>query len=301
MPFLSSPSFQHPFFLSAPTISMMFESLISEQNYSLTDLLWSSVYYGDRRRWRIIGLYLRALLGSRRINEATRYLAVLKTNPAKYSVATAPVLQGLLEGKYFAHCTAFYSFLAAQPSDCIHDPRGFFAALLAANQQKNYPLVLSIFQVVLEKGFWPNRAVVYAVTELYAKGDFWREKYAREMKRLQTEGEIDVNKQLEVLARSRLPQFISGAKVIGDFCNRNHECVITLDSQNNLSLKLATYEETQRRMRTISAFLEVIKKYKTSDYDRRFLVIRSIENDTAIAKLLQQELIPPVYSIVRVR
>ena len=176
-----------------------------------------------------------------------------------------------MEGKYFAHCTAFYSFLAAQPSDCIHDPRGFFAALLAANQQKNYPLVLSIFQVVLEKGFWPNRAVVYAVTELYAKGDFWREKYAREMKRLQTEGEIDVNKQLEVLARSRLPQFISGAKVIGDFCNRNHECVITLDS------------------------------HKTSDYDRRFLVIRSIENDTAIAKLLQQELIPPVYSIVRVR
>lgn len=287
--------------LTVPTVSMMFESLINERNYGLIDILWNNVYYGDRRRWRIIGLYVRALLGSSRIDEASEYLHTLKSNPKKYSVATAPVLQGLFEGHYYEECLAFYNFLAQQEKVYINDPRGFFAALLAAYHLKDYSAVLSIFGLVKERDYWLSRSVVYAVTEIYMKGDFWREKYTNEMQALQQQGEIDVNRQLEVLAKSRLPQFISGARVMGDFCNRNNECVIKLDAQKNLSLKLSTYEETQRRMRILSAFIEVIQKYQSSDFDRRFLVVKTIKNDTVIPKLLQQELSPSIYCIVRVR
>ena len=34
---------------------MMFESIISEKNYGLTDLLWETCSPRDQRRWNVMG------------------------------------------------------------------------------------------------------------------------------------------------------------------------------------------------------------------------------------------------------
>ena len=96
-----------------------------------------------------------------------------------------------------------------------------------------------------------------------------------------------------------MPQFVRGARIIGEFCKRNSEAQIRVKDRA-VYLKLNTYEETQRRMRLVDALLEVGSSFKERKWDRSQLVIRTVRDDESLKTMLRQELSPPVAFFVMV-
>lgn len=93
------------------------------------------------------------------------------------------MLLGYYEGGYYEKCLAFYSELQQNgKKHPIADPRGYYSVLLSAYRLKDYKLGIELFDEIEAKKFWPSREVVYAVTEIFANGDFWREKYEDALK-----------------------------------------------------------------------------------------------------------------------
>lgn len=245
-----------------------------------------------------VALYTRALLGSRRLDEAQKYLERIGNASFRIPVANSSVLLGLYEGGYDAECISFYRDLEAINPEMklLSDPRGFFAPILCAYHLKDYQTVLSIFSHVQKNDYYPSREVVYILTEIYAKGDFWKSEYEKRLKQAQEKGiNITEKLQLQILAQCRLDQFLKGGKVIGDFCKRNKESQIVIDHRKNLAIKVHTYGDTQRRLRLVDALTEVGEVYTKPELACNFLVVKTLEKDRVLGDLLKRELYPTIF------
>lgn len=97
---------------------------------------------------------------------------------------------------------------------------------------------------------------------------------------------------MKLLAEARLPQFVRGAQVIGSFCRRNNESPVLEKRGGNLSVRVNTYEDSQRRMRFLDALLEVAQNHGGKERSRSFLSVRTVENDAVLKRMLRQELSP---------
>lgn len=238
------------------------------------------------------------------MEETRPFLERIKNSSFHILVANSAVLLGLYEGGYDSECVSFYRELEAMDPDMklITDPRGFFAAILCAYHMKEYPTVLSIFSHVQIKDYYPSREVVYVMTEIFAKGDFWKPEYAKRLKQAEEMGiTVSESLQMEILAQCRLEQFLQGGNVIGLFCKRNKESQIVTDRRKNLALKIHTYDETQRRLRLVSALVEVGEEYSMSELSRNFLVVRTLKNDQVVKDLLKRDLYPTIFFFEHVR
>lgn len=93
-------------------------------------------------------------------------------------IGNSCILLGYYEGGYYEKCIAFYSDLEqCGKKHPIADPRGYYSVLLSAYRLKDYKMGIELYEEIEAKKFWPSREVVYAVTEIFANGDFWRKKY----------------------------------------------------------------------------------------------------------------------------
>ena len=237
------------------------------------------------------------------MDETRPFLERIKNSSFQILVANSAVLLGLYEGGYDAECVSFYRDLEVIDAEMklITDPRGFFAAILCAYHLKDYPTVLSIFSHVQTKDYYLSREVVYAMTEIFAKGDFWRPEYEKRLKQAEKMGvTMTETLQLEILAQCRLAQFLDGGRVIGLFCKRNKESQIVSDRRKNLALKVHTYDDTQRRLRLVDALVEVGEEYTKPELARSFLVVRTLERDQVLKDLLKKDLYPPIFFFAHV-
>lgn len=106
--------------------------------------------------------------------------------------------------------------------------------------------------------------------------------------------EYDVNRQTALLAQCRRPQLVRGGEIVGSFLKHNKETLIANDRKKNLYMKLSTYEETQRKLRLVDAFVEINTQLDPSQYQKDLLIVRTIRNDKPLMKLLNTELYPSI-------
>lgn len=149
---------------------MIFESLISEKDYQLIDPVWNHISIYMKHSWRVSSLYLRALLGANRLDDCRSIMTSLEKRGFSIPYANASILLGLYEGKYYEKCVSFYQKMTEYPSTRnIIDPRGYFAVILSFYQLNDYVSVISLYNFIETKHFWPSREVVYAVSEVVFK------------------------------------------------------------------------------------------------------------------------------------
>ena len=280
------------------------------------------------------------------MEEAAPFLTDLQQHEQnRIIVANAAILQGYQEGGYYSECISFFHTLESSDPTLkrLTDPRGFFAVILSAYQQHDYAEVLRIYEYVKARGIWPRREVVYALTEIFTKGEFWKVAYdhrmsslvsRQEKEELVEESDCDCNcsckqkanegieecKQASeciissspsippisdewkshVLAQCRVSQLISGALIMNEFCKRNSESLIVENARGDLMIKVLTYEETQRRMRLIGAFIEIVEEYKHPKDSQRRLIVKSVKNDNIVRDILEKELYPKIEYVEKV-
>ena len=155
--------------------------------------------------------------------EASPFIQTIQKNTYRIASANACVLLGLYEGAYYSECLSFYNNLLVADPDLKHlpDPRGFFATILSAYKLHAYSQMVSVYSLVSTRNVWASREVVYAMTDVFLRGDFWKPAYQQRVKEL---GSPDASTQLQLLAQCRIPQLLQGARIMGDFCRRNKEC-----------------------------------------------------------------------------
>lgn len=245
-------------------------------------------------------LYIRALLGSHRMAEASPFIQAIQKNAYRITSANACVLLGLYEGAYYSECLSFYNNLLVSDRDLKHlpDPRGFFATILSAYKLHDYSQMVTVYSHVSARNVWASREVVYAMTDVFLRGDFWKPAFQRRMKEL---GSVDESTQLHVLAQCRLPQLLQGARIMGDFCRRNKESVVTRNTKGDLAVKVFTYGDVQRQMRLVDALVDVSEHFVMSEGESRCLVVKTVKKDVVLEKLLRKELFPPIRCSVHVR
>ena len=100
---------------------------------------------------------------------------------------------------------------------------------------------------------------------------------------------------MKLLAEARLPQFIRGAQVMGSFCKRNNESPISVKRRDKLTMRVNTYEDSQRKMRFVDGLLEIVQHYSGKEYGKSFFLVRTVENDVVLKRMAQQELSPPLH------
>ena len=125
------------------------------------------------------------------MDEVQSFLEAMRKKNCMIPIANSCVLIGYYEGGYYRECCSFYRELTTREEKCpIIDPRGYYSALLSAYRLQEYGTVISLYQTIESKKFWPSREVVYAVTEVYSKGDFWRKRYDQAIQELQSPEEL---------------------------------------------------------------------------------------------------------------
>lgn len=277
------------------------------------------------------------------MEEATPFLTELQQHEQnRIIVANAAILQGYYEGNYYSECISFFHTLENSDPTLkrLTDPRGFFAVILSAYQQHDYLEVLRIYEYVKARGIWPRREVVYALTEIFTKGHFWKVAYDHRLGILMSHQEKEsvvetsdcdhnhINNQSneetseiaisssvssfssvspitdecksQVLAQCRVSQLISGALIMNEFCKRNNESLIAENARGDLTIKVLTYEETQRRMRLIGAFIEIVEEYKHPKYAQHQLIVKSVKDDSIVRNILEKELYPKIEFVEKV-
>ena len=131
------------------------------------------------------------LLGAHRVDEVQSFLEAMRKKNCMIPIANSCVLIGYYEGGYYRECCSFYRELTTREEKCpIIDPRGYYSALLSAYRLQEYGTVIGLYQTIESKKFWPSREVVYTVTEVYSKGDFWRKRYDQAIQELQSPEEL---------------------------------------------------------------------------------------------------------------
>ena len=134
------------------------------------------------------------LLGAHRVEEVQSFLEAMKKKSWLIPIANSCVLIGYYEGGYYRECCSFYKELTTRETCPIIDPRGYYSALLSAYRLRDYGTVIGLYQTIESKKFWPSREVVYAVTEVYSKGDFWKKTYDQAMQEVQSPEELSKEK-----------------------------------------------------------------------------------------------------------
>ena len=278
------------------------------------------------------------------MEEATPFLIDLQQHEQNRIIAAnAAILQGYQEGGYYSECISFFHTLESSDPTLkrLTDPRGFFVVILSAYQQHDYAEVLRIYDYVKARGIWPRREVVYALTEIFTKGEFWKVAFDHRMSVLMSQQEKEElveekdcdcdcsrksNEGIEeckrspecissspssippiteeckshILAQCRVSQLISGALIMNEFCKRNNESLIVENARGDLMVKVLTYEEIQRRMRLIGAFIEIVEEYKQPKYSQRRLIVKSVKNDSIVRNILEKELYPTIEFVEKV-
>lgn len=232
--------------------------------------------------------------------EASPFIQTIQKNTYRIASANACVLLGLYEGAYYSECLSFYNNLLVADPDLKHlpDPRGFFATILSAYKLHAYSQMVSVYSLVSTRNVWASREVVYAMTDVFLRGDFWKPAYQQRVKEL---GSPDASTQLQLLAQCRIPQLLQGARIMGDFCRRNKESVVTRNANGDLAVKVFTYGDVQRQMRLIDALVDVSEHFMMPEMAGQSLIVKTVKKDIVLEKLLRKELFPPIRCSVHVR
>lgn len=108
-------------------------------------------------------------------------------------------------------------------------------------------------------------------------------------------------RQLQLLAQSRLSQFIKGSSILQKFSKEKNESVMSVNEQGNycksidmvylIDVSLEKYYDPHRRLRLIGVMNE-IAEIKGKKGKR--LIVKSVRNDSQLKKLLESELFPSI-------